>query len=174
MTDEPTLNAVELAAELTIAWLGNQNNRVSAEEVPAFLRTMHVTVTELASGSAAQADDIDEPAAEPDHTPAVTVRKSLASKDHIVSMIDGRPYKTLRRHLGTHGLTPEQYRQRYNLRPDYPMVAENYSTARREMAHKIGLGQKGRQARAASANAAPPKPAGRGRKKNSEPAQAST
>ena len=159
MANEPSLNAVELATELTIAWLGNQNNRVSADDVPAFLRTMHSTVTELASGVPVQADDIDEPASEPEHTPAVSVRKPLASKDHIVSMIDGKPYKTLRRHVGTHGLTPEQYRQRYKLKPDYPMVAESYSTARREMAHKIGLGQKGRQARAAAAEApAPSKP----------------
>ena len=172
MTDETTLNAVELAAELTIAWLGNQNNRVSAEDVPTFLRTMHSTVAELAAGGSSQPDSVEEPAAEPEHRPAVTARKSLASKDHIVSMIDGKSYKTLRRHLGTHGLTPDQYRQRYNLKPDYPMVAENYSTARREMAHKIGLGQKGRQARAASADAAPAKPAKRVRKSNPEPAEA--
>lgn len=166
MADETALNAVEIATELTIAWLGNQNNRVSADDVPAFLRTMHSTVTELASGTAAQSDDVEEPAAEPVYTPAVTARKSLASKDHIVSMIDGKSYKTLRRHLGTHGLTPDQYRQRYNLKPDYPMVAENYSTARREMAYKIGLGQKGRQARAAAGDAAPAKPARRTRKQN--------
>lgn len=170
MADEPALNAVELAAEITIAWLGNQNNRVSADDVPAFLRTMPSTVNDLAAGAPAQPDSVDEPATELAFTPAVTARKSLASKDHIVSMIDGKPYKTLRRHLGTHGLTPEQYRQRYNLKPDYPMVAENYSTARREMAHKIGLGQKGRQARAASADSAPAKPARRPRKKTDEPA----
>jgi predicted transcriptional regulator len=76
--------------------------------------------------------------------PAATVRKSLASKDHIISMIDGKTYKTLRRHLSTHGLTDVQYRERYNLRPDYPMVSENYSLARREMTQKIGLGRKGR------------------------------
>ena len=62
------------------------------------------------------------------------MRKSLASKDHIISMIDGKPYKTLRRHLSTNGMTPDEYRARYNLKPDYPMVAENYSEARRTMA----------------------------------------
>ncbi|HZF43935.1 MAG TPA: MucR family transcriptional regulator [Sphingomonadaceae bacterium] len=170
MADESTLNAVELATELTIAWLGNQNNRVSADDVPAFLRTMHSTLSELAVGAPAPSDEGEGSAVEAEHTPAVTARKSLASKDHIVSMIDGKPYKTLRRHLGKHGLTPEQYRQRYNLKSDYPMVAENYSTARREMAHKIGLGQKGRQARAASAETAPAKPARRTRKTNDETA----
>lgn len=74
--------------------------------------------------------------------PAVSARKSLASKDHILSMIDGKPYKTLRRHISGHGLTPEEYRARYNLPATYPMVAESYSEARRAMAKKIGLGRK--------------------------------
>jgi predicted transcriptional regulator len=72
----------------------------------------------------------------------VSVRKSLASPDHIISMIDGKPYKTLRRHLAGHGLTPEQYRERYKLKADYPMVAAAYSESRRAMAKKIGLGRK--------------------------------
>ncbi|WP_448663833.1 MucR family transcriptional regulator [Sphingomonas sp. CJ20] len=167
MSDENSLNAVELATELTIAWLGNQNNRVSAEDVPAFLRTMHATVTELAGSSSNSGDDTQKVAPEQEFTPAVTVRKSLASKDHIISLIDGKPYKTLRRHLSTHGLTPEEYRARYNLKPDYPMVAPTYSEARRAMAHKIGLGAKGRAARggaAATPPAAKPKRAPRAAK----------
>lgn len=92
----------------------------------------------------------------PRQAPAVSVRKSLASKDHIISMIDGKPYRTLRRHLSTHGLTPEEYRERYNLRADYPMVAPSYSEARRAMAHKIGLGAKGRKSRSSGATAAKP------------------
>lgn len=170
MSDETSVNAVELATELTIAWLSNQNNRGSADDVPAFLRTMHATVMELAAGASAQAPVADEEASDAQHTPAVTARRSLSSKDHIISMIDGKPYKTLRRHLSRHGLTPEEYRQRYNLKADYPMVAESYSAARREMALKIGLGAKGRKAKKAAvpepvANATPAK---RGRK----PAQA--
>lgn len=157
MVDETSLNPVELATELTIAWLGNQNNRVLAEDVPAFLRTMHSTITDLAAGAPARGEESAEASTGPDYTPAVSVRKSLASKDHLISLIDGRPYKTLRRHLATHGLTPEAYRQRYNLKADYPMVAENYSIQRREMAKKIGLGQKGRAARAAGASTAKPK-----------------
>ena len=136
--DTVDTSALELATELTIAWLGNPNTRISADEVPSFLRRMHETVSELTAGPA------EAPAPEPqaEYVPAVSARKSLASRDHIVSMIDGKSYKTLRRHLATNGLTPEQYRERYNLKPDYPMVAENYSTARREMANKIGLGRK--------------------------------
>lgn len=147
MSDENSLNAVELATELTIAWLSNQNNRVAADEVPAFLRTMHATINELSSGTGAPEDTQDGAEAAQEFTPAVSVRKSLGSKDHIISLIDGKPYKALRRHLSTHGLTPEEYRARYNLKPDYPMVAENYSAQRREMAKKIGLGSKGRTAR---------------------------
>jgi predicted transcriptional regulator len=164
MSDENNLNSVELATELTIAWLGNQNNRVSAEDVPAFLRTMHATVTELATGSSpASESGVEAPAEE--FTPAVSVRKSLASKDHIISMIDGKPYKTLRRHLATNGLTPEEYRARYNLKPDYPMVAPNYSEARRAMAHKIGLGAKGRAARNPAASGPAQAPARKPRAK---------
>src|ERR1700712_1518317 len=162
MTEE-TLSPVELATELTIAWLGNQNNRVSAEDVPAFLRTMHSTLADLASVAPAPVT-ADEPAPAEEFVPAVTARKSLASKDHIISMIDGKPYKTLRRHLSTHGLTDKEYRQRYNLKPDYPMVAPSYSEARRAMAHKIGLGQKGREAKAAAASPAKPKRAPRASK----------
>jgi predicted transcriptional regulator len=165
MSDENKLNSVELATELTIAWLGNQNNRASAEDVPTFLRTMHATVTELATGSSAAVDS-DDAARGEEFTPAVSVRKSLASKDHIISMIDGKPYKTLRRHLSTHGLTPEEYRARYNLKADYPMVAPSYSEARRAMAHKIGLGAKGRAARTTAAPTPAPKATRRSRTKS--------
>ena len=139
MTDDSgTSNTVELATELTIAWLSNPNTRASADEVPSFLRAMHEAVGALDGGAEAE-----EPAeAAPSQSPAVSVRKSLASKDFIVSMIDGKPYKTLRRHLARHGMTPEQYRERFGLRSDYPMVSETYSNARREMAKKIGLGRK--------------------------------
>ncbi|NML06779.1 MucR family transcriptional regulator [Sphingomonas sp. G-3-2-10] len=159
MSDENSLNPVELAAELTIAWLGNQNNRCTAEEVPTFLRTMHATITELSGSASAPVENAEEAPDQQDFTPAVTVRKSLASKDHIISLIDGKPYKTLRRHLSGHGLSPEQYRERYNLKADYPMVAPSYSEQRRAMAKKIGLGAKGRGGRGTgAADAAKPAP----------------
>lgn len=158
MADDTTdLNAVELATELTIAWLGNPNTRTSAEEVPAFLGKMHDTVSALL-GSAAEVP-AEAPTAE--YTPAVSVRKSLASKDFILSMIDGKPYKTLRRHLATNGLSPAEYRERYGLRPDYPMVAQNYSESRRAMAKKIGLGRKpGAKVESAPRKRKTPAPAG--------------
>ena len=142
MNDETTqTDPVELATELTIAWLSNPNTRANASEVPDFLRTMHEAVARL-SGSGQPAEQAE---AEEQHVPAVTVRKSLASRDHIISMIDGKPYKTLRRHLAGHGLTPDDYRKRYGLKPDYPMVAPAYAEARRDMAKKIGLGRKRKQ-----------------------------
>ena len=153
MTTE--INATELATELTIAWLSNSNTRVSADDVPAFLQSMYATVTGLGTPT----EETSSTPEEPEYTPAVSVRKSLASKDHIISMIDGKPYKTLRRHLAGHGLTPEQHRERYNLKPDYPMVAETYSEARRTMAKKIGLGRKpGQKVTEPAAQAAASKP----------------
>ncbi|MFA5965244.1 MAG: MucR family transcriptional regulator [Sphingomonas sp.] len=155
MNDDTAFNPVELATELTIAWLSNPNTRANADEVPSFLAKMHQAVNDLATPPAPVIEE-----ATSDYAPAVSVKKSLASKDHIISMIDGKPYKTLKRHLSGHGLTPAQYRERYNLKADYPMVSETYSAARRAMAHKIGLGQKGRTARATAPKAAAPaKPA---------------
>lgn len=131
------MNATELATELTVAWLSNPNTRASVDDVPAFLNAIKTSLDGLISGS--EPEVVEEPAS---YEAAVTARKSLASPDHIISMIDGKPYKTLRRHLNTNGLSPEQYRERYNLKSDYPMVAATYSEARRAMAKKIGLGRK--------------------------------
>ncbi|WP_010187856.1 MucR family transcriptional regulator [Sphingomonas sp. PAMC 26605] len=137
MTDGTT-NTVELATELTMAWLSNPNTRPSAEDVPAFLKSMHDAVVGL---STAPVEDLPEEAI-PEFTAAVTTRKSLANPNVIISMIDGKPYKTLTRHLSTNGLTPAEYRARYGLKADYPMTAPSYSAMRRDIAKKIGLGRK--------------------------------
>ena len=133
------VDTLALATELTVAWLSNPNTRAGADDVPAFLNSMHAALGGLTSGEQQPNAGSQE---QPQYTPAVSVRKSLASPDHIVSMIDGKQYKTLRRHLARHGLTPEQYRERYGLKPDYPMVSESYSQVRRDMAKQIGLGRK--------------------------------
>lgn len=140
MPGENSLSDVELAAELTSAWLSNQNTRATTQEAVAFLTSIHAAVAELGKVAAAES----EPAApaEPEHVSAVSVRKSLASKEHIISLLDGRPYRTLTRHLSTHGLTPDEYRARYNLPKTYPMTAPAYSEQRREMAKKLGPGRK--------------------------------
>ena len=158
-------NLIELATELTIAWLGNHNTRASADEVPAFLEKMHSAVVNLAAPPTSA-----EPAVTTaqEHTPAVTARRSLGSKDHIISMIDGKPYKTLKRHLAGHGLTPAQYRERYGLKSDYPMVAENYAEMRRDLAKKIGLGRKAGD-KVEARSAVKPETKRRGRAAKAEP-----
>lgn len=133
-------DVVDLATELTIAWLSNPNTRAQKEDVPEFLRAMHQAVYDLTHQPVDNAGEgeVSEPSAQP----AVSVRKSLASPDHLISLIDGKQYKTLKRHLANHGLTPAQYRQRYGLKPDYPMVAPAYAEKRRTLAKEIGLGRK--------------------------------
>ncbi len=126
---EPDFTA--MTVQLLSAYFAN--NQVPASDIPAIIET---TRTALERKSA-----VTTPA-EPDHVPAVSVRKSLASRDHIISLIDGKPYKSLKRHIGRHGLTPAEYRERYSLAKDYPMVAPGYSEQRREVAHRLGLGRK--------------------------------
>ena len=148
-------NAVELASELTIAWLSNPNTRTSADDVPAFLSQMHASVQSLVGGSQLPEAPTEEAK---EYVGAVTARKSLASPDHIISMVDVKPYKTLRRHLATNGMTPVEYRERYNLKADYPMVAATYSESRRAMAKKIALGCEPGQPNAAKAEVTKPAP----------------
>ncbi len=143
---------LSLATELTIAWLSNPNTRASADEVPAFLEKMHGAVIALSAAPAEAAEVAVEAAA----APAVSVRKSLASRDFIISLVDGKPYKSLKRHLSRHGMTPQQYRERYGLKPDYPMVAPSYAETRRDLAKKIGLGRKPRVRTEAEAPVAAP------------------
>ncbi|WP_068084050.1 MucR family transcriptional regulator [Novosphingobium rosa] len=125
---------IELAGEITLAWLQNPNVQPGAEDVPAFLKSMHAAITGLTIDGAAEAAPVV-------HQPAVSVRTSV-KPDHIVSLIDGKKYKMLKRHLALNGLTPAQYRDRFGLKSDYPMVAPAYAERRRELAKKIGLGQK--------------------------------
>ncbi|MCC2979494.1 MULTISPECIES: MucR family transcriptional regulator [unclassified Sphingomonas] len=139
MTDKPDDDSTLLATELTIAWLANPNTRVNPDDVPGVLASMYEAVRNLGKSAAPEEAEVPEA---PEHKPAVSIRKSLADPDFIVSLIDGKKYRSLRRHLNAHGLTPEDYRQRYGLKPDYPMVAPGYSAARRAVAKKLGLGRK--------------------------------
>ena len=139
MTDKPDDDSTLLATELTIAWLANPNTRVDVNDVPAVLASLYDAVRNL--GKAPETDDA-EPVDAPEHKPAVSARKSLADPEFIISMIDGKKYRSLKRHLNANGLSPDEYRQRYGLKSDYPMVAPGYSAARREVAKKLGLGRK--------------------------------
>lgn len=160
MSDDRS-NIVDLASNLTIAWLTNPNVRANTDDATTFLQNIHFTLQNLSQGSAVEGNEGQNAATseantdEQTYEPAVTVRKSLGSREKIISLIDGKPYSTLKRHLKGHGLTPAQYRERYGLKADYPMVAPAYAERRRELAKKIGLGRKpgtgkGRRAKATS------------------------
>jgi predicted transcriptional regulator len=147
---ETVSNSIELATELTVAWLNNPNVRATADEVPAFLRKMYETIGDLTKPV-----PVEPESTVPEYVPAVPVRSSV-KPDYLVSLIDGRKLQSLKRHLATHGLTPTQYRERYGLKPDYPMVAAAYSEKRREVAKALGLGQNRRAAVASKPVTAPP------------------
>jgi predicted transcriptional regulator len=149
MTDQPQLSLTELTVDLLAAFVSN--NTVGAKDLPELIASTYAALAALEGGAGETAEP--EPAAEPEYPPAVSVRKSLGKREHILSMIDGKPYKTLKRHLSRHGLTPAEYRARYNLPADYPMVAPAYSEARREVAKRLGLGRKAGRSRGGRARA---------------------
>lgn len=133
------LDRIRSATDLAVAWLSNPNTEADAQSVTAFLTLSHAALTDMgkSKGEAIAAGE----AVPGRYVPAVSVRQSLASPDHIVSMIDGKPYTVLKKHLTAHGLTPDEYRARYRLKPDYPMVAPAMSEKRRMIAKQIGLGK---------------------------------
>ncbi len=133
MSEESQADITTLTVELLSAFVSN--NSVTSEGLAELIRTTRIALTEDLAANASEAQAAT-------YTPAVSVRKSLSSPDHILSMIDGKPYKTLKRHLATHGLSPEAYRERYNLPKSYPLVAPSYSEARRAVATRLGLGRK--------------------------------
>ncbi|AWN41274.1 MucR family transcriptional regulator [Methylobacterium durans] len=128
---------VELAAEIVSAFVAN--NPIPMSELPAVIASVHAALCGLGSAASQTAAEEVEKA-----TPS-QVRKSI-TPDALISFIDGKPYKTLKRHLSTHGLDPYSYRQRYGLPGDYPMVAASYAAQRSELAKSIGLGRPGAQA----------------------------
>ena len=130
----------EMAAEIVAAFVSN--NSVPRSELSALLETVHAAVKRLAEGGALAPAVIEPPA------PAVSIRKSV-SPDYLICLDDGLKFKSLRRHLSTLGMTPDQYRAKWNLPADYPMVAPNYAAQRSELAKKIELGQLRKKAVAA-------------------------
>ena len=130
-------NFIELAADIVSAYLSK--NSLPLSELPALINDVHAALVTVAGGTA-------EPAAEA-RNPAVSIRRSI-TPDYIICLDDGKKFKSLKRHLRTqYDLTPEQYRERWGLPPDYPMVAPNYAKARSELAKEIGLGQQRRKRR---------------------------
>ncbi|GLV26779.1 MucR family transcriptional regulator [Sphingobium sp. Cam5-1] len=133
MSENSQPDITTLTVQLLSAFVSN--NSVTSEGLAELIRTTRIALTEDPAAESAEAQAAT-------YTPAVSVRKSLSSPDHILSMIDGKPYKTLKRHLATNGLSPDEYRQRYNLPKSYPLVAPSYSEARRAVATRLGLGRK--------------------------------
>ena len=158
--------AVELTADIVSAYV--TNNSVTAEDLPKLIQQVHDALTQASTGVS------NEPPAP--LTPAVPVKKSVTA-DYLISLEDGRKYKSLKRHLNTRGMSPEEYRAKWGLPKDYPMVAANYSAQRSSLAKTLGLGRGGRTAQAAEEvepaappPAAPAPKATRGRKKVEETA----
>jgi predicted transcriptional regulator len=130
-----------MVSELVAAYVSN--NRVPASELPGLIGTVHAALNGIASGNAASdATASDEKVEKPT---AAQIRKSIRP-DGLISFEDGKAYKTLKRHLTKHGLTPHSYRAKYGLQADYPMVCPSYSEARSALAKNIGLGRPGRMA----------------------------
>jgi predicted transcriptional regulator len=130
------------------------NNSLPVAELPRLIQSVHAALTAMASGVAPTAELVAQP-------PAVAVRKSV-TPDYIVCLDDGRKFKSLKRHVAGLGMTPEQYREKWKLPSDYPMVAPNYAAVRSALALKNGLGQMHREAAGKSTSAVESKH-GRGR-----------
>src|SRR5271167_1395915 len=129
MTRSDTL---DIAAKLVASFVSN--NYLTAHELPALIETIHAALMRLKEGV--------EPLAAEEQTkePAVSIRRSI-TPEYLICLEDGKRFKSLKRHLAGHGLTPEQYRAKWRLPSDYPTVAPNYAAARSAMAKAIGLGQ---------------------------------
>lgn len=133
MDENPQL--LEMTADIVSAYVGN--NTVAAETLPSLIASIHAALSGVTAGPA-------EPEPEPKE-PAVPIRKSI-NPDFLICLEDGRKFKSLKRHLRTkYDMSPEEYRAKWNLPKDYPMVAPNYAKARSELAKQMGLGQGGRK-----------------------------
>jgi predicted transcriptional regulator len=129
---------IELTANIVSAYVSN--NPVPTADIPALIGQIHSALQRISGGQAAAP-------AEP-QKPAVPVKRSI-NPDHIVCLEDGLKFKSLKRHLRTrYNMTPDQYREKWALPPDYPMVAPNYAAARSQLARQMGLGQQRRRRRA--------------------------
>jgi predicted transcriptional regulator len=130
-------NLITLAADIVSAFVSN--NSLPPADLPAVIASVHAALQTVTNPAPTKSEE--------KYTPAVPVKRSV-TPDAITSLIDGKAYKSLKRHLKRHGLTPEQYRERYGLPRDYPMVAPNYAARRSELAKQSGLGQQRRKAAA--------------------------
>jgi predicted transcriptional regulator len=128
---------IELAADIVSAYVSN--NSVPASDLPTLINDVHNALVRVTGGAMAPVSDSLKPAVAP--------KKSVTS-DYIVCLEDGKKFKSLKRHLRTqYNMSPEEYRDKWALAPDYPMVAPNYAKARSQLAKQMGLGQQRRRGR---------------------------
>jgi len=127
---------IEMTADIVAAYVGA--NSVAAADLPSLIQSVHRALTGISTGA--------ETAEAAPKEPAVPIRRSI-TPDYLVCLEDGRKFKSLKRHLRTkYNMSPEEYRAKWGLPKDYPMVAPNYAKARSDLAKQMGLGQGGRQA----------------------------
>jgi predicted transcriptional regulator len=128
-------NYIQLTAEIVSAYVSN--NTVPSSDIPALINQVHAALTRVSGGAGeAPVESLK---------PAISVKKSI-TPEYIVCLEDGKKFKSLKRHLRTqYNMTPEQYREKWNLPADYPMVAPNYAAARSQLAKQMGLGQQRRR-----------------------------
>ncbi len=130
-TMENQRDLVRMAAEIAAAYVSA--NPVQAHDLPALIRTVHGALLEVAGVTAAPPEAAPEP--------AVSIKKSVTA-DYIICLEDGKKFKSLKRHLRTrYSMTPDEYRAKWGLPHDYPMVAPNYAKERSNLAKRMGLGQ---------------------------------
>lgn len=132
MSEEQTgSEMIELAADIISAYVSN--NTVPANDLPGLITDVYGALTKTVE---VEVEVVEEP-----QKPAVSIRRSI-TPDYLICLEDGKQFKSLKRHLRTHyNLSPEEYRDKWNLPSDYPMVAPNYAAARSALAKKMGLGQ---------------------------------
>jgi predicted transcriptional regulator len=134
---EDKAEIIEMTTDIVSAYVGN--NTVTAADLPSLIQSVHQALTGVMSG-------VTEVEAAPKE-PAVPLKKSI-TPDYLICLEDGRKFKSLKRHLRTkYNMSPEEYRSKWGLAKDYPMVAPNYARARSDLAKQMGLGQGGRKAR---------------------------
>ncbi len=137
-------NPIDLTAEIVAAYVAN--NSVPTADLPSLIGTVHAALDRMSNPAVAEAPKVE------DLKPAVPVKKSVTS-EFIICLDDGKMFKSLKRHLTILGMTPQQYREKWNLPKDYPMVAPAYAAQRSKLATSIGLGQN-RRRHAVAADAA--------------------
>ena len=125
------VDPIDLTADIVSAYV--RNNKVAPSELPKLIQNVHAALLAAAGGGVDETDRL---------TPAVAINQSITD-EYIICLEDGKPFKSLKRHLNSrYGMTPEEYRSRWSLPADYPMVAPNYAKARSDLAKKLGLGRK--------------------------------